>query len=85
MKVIKGISLLMICGAMLISGGCTKKPSQEELTRLEESKAAAEAAEKKLSELRSERQGLESTLDGKKQELQKLETEKETLKSQTGK
>ena len=85
MKVIKGVSLLMICGAMLFFNGCTKKPSQEELNRLEESKAAAEAAEKKLGELRTERQGLESTLDSKKQELQKLETEKETLKSQTGK
>lgn len=76
--------LLLGVGCLLAIGSCAKKPSQEELTRLEESKSAAEAAERKLSELRGERQSLESTLDGKKQELQKLESERDALKSEAG-
>ena len=72
----------MIAGLTL--GGCTKKPSQEELQRLDESKAAAEAAERKLSELRQERMRLESELDGKKNELQSLENERDALQTQLG-
>ena len=84
MNYVKMVSIAVTAGLLLSFGGCTKKPSQEELTQLEESKSAAVAAEKKLSELRSQRQELESTLDGKKGELQQLENERNELKDKTG-
>ena len=51
-------SFVMLCGF----AGCTKKPSQEELTKLEEARSAAESAERKLAELRQERMNLENQL-----------------------
>lgn len=78
--------LLMMFGMVSIfyCGGCTKKPSQEEMQRLEEHKAAAESAEKKLSELRKERIKLESDLEGKKEELNTLEAEKQEAEKEMG-
>ena len=38
--------------AMAGVSGCTKKPSQDELTKLEEAKQSAESAEKKLTDLK---------------------------------
>jgi hypothetical protein len=61
------ISSLMISSGML---GCTKKPNTEDVSKLEEAKAAAESAERKLSELRVERMQLEKELDGAKSEEQ---------------
>ena len=62
------------------SVGCTKRPSEEELVRLEQATAAAEAAERKLAELRNERMALESQLEGKRQELGQHEAERDELK-----
>lgn len=81
---IKTVLLAMGICLFLAGWGCTKKPSQEEMSRLDESKAAAESAEKKLSELRQERIRLEAELDGKKKELQKMESERDGLKNQSG-
>jgi hypothetical protein len=77
---ISGIALI---GTLLLSGGfvgCTKKPSAEESSKLDEAKAAAESAERKLSDLRMERMKLEQELggtqsqeQGEKQELDNLE------------
>lgn len=55
------ISSLLISGGLV---GCTKKPNTEEVGKLEEAKAAAESAERKLSELRVERVQLEKDLNG---------------------
>jgi septal ring factor EnvC (AmiA/AmiB activator) len=66
--------------ALCVLGGCTKKPSQEELARLEEARAAAESAERKLAELRRERMALEDQLSQKQTELQRHEEEREDLK-----
>ena len=85
MKRKMAVACVAALGLSLFLGQCSKKPSQEELTRLEESRAAAEAAEKKLSDLRKERMELEASLEGKKGELQKLESERDQLRSQTGK
>lgn len=66
-------SIMIISGAMLISGGIagcfTQKPSNEEAGKLEEARAAAESAERKLSELRQERMRLEQELQNKSSEL----------------
>jgi septal ring factor EnvC (AmiA/AmiB activator) len=64
--------------------GCTKKPNQEELAKLEQARSAAESAEKKLAELRAERQQLEQTLDQKKGELKEHEAERDDLKAKMG-
>lgn len=66
-------------------GGCTKKPNQEELTKLEEARAAAESAEKKLADLRQERMSLEGQLQGKESELKSDEQERDELKAKMDK
>jgi septal ring factor EnvC (AmiA/AmiB activator) len=65
--------------------GCTKKPSQDELTKLEEAKQSAESAEKKLADLKQERMQLETTLQSKQTELKQNEDERDDLKKKTGK
>lgn len=60
--------------------GCTKRPNEEELAKLEEQKAAARSAEQKLSELKQERRQLENTLEDKKAELAEHERERDDLK-----
>jgi hypothetical protein len=65
--------------------GCTKKPSQEEISKLEQARVAAESAEKKLSELRQERMQLEQELQGKQSELTTKEQERDNLKDDPSK
>ena len=73
--------IALLAGAIAAcSIGCTKRPSEEELARLEQATAAAEAAERKLADLRNERMALESQLEGKKQELGQHEAERDDLK-----
>lgn len=73
--------IALLAGAVaLCSVGCTKRPSEEEMAQLEQATAAAEAAERKLAELRNERMALESTLEGKKAELSQHEEERDDLK-----
>ncbi len=67
-------SFIAMCGI----AGC--KPSEEELAKLEEARAAAESAEKKLAELRQERMNLESQLSAKEAELKEHEAERDDLK-----
>ena len=73
---------LMIGSSLLFCGlsGCTKKPNQEELTKLKEARNAAESAEKKLTELRQERMELETQLSQKEAELKQHEAERDDLK-----
>jgi hypothetical protein len=76
----------MVCfGVLSFSSGCTKKPGSEEMMKLEEAKAAAESAERKLAELRSERMALESQVQTKEEELKKNEEERDELKKESGK
>ncbi len=71
--------------ALVVIGwsGCTKKPSQEEVTKLEQARVAAESAEKKLSELRQERMQLEQDLQSKQSNLKDKENERDTLSQKT--
>lgn len=74
-----------LCVALFgLTGGCTKKPSQEELTKLEEARAAAESAERKLAELRTERETLEAQLQEKESELQQHQEERDELRQKMG-
>jgi septal ring factor EnvC (AmiA/AmiB activator) len=80
-RVIAALSILSLTAAP----ACTKKPSQDELTRLEEARTAAENAERKLTELRKEREQLEKVLAEKQAELKKQEQERDELKAKMGK
>jgi len=62
--------------------GCTKRPDTSQLNQLEEARAAAESADKKLSELRQERMELENQLNQKQIELKKQEEELNDLRNQ---
>jgi peptidoglycan hydrolase CwlO-like protein len=75
-------AMIAVCGT---STGCTKKPSKDELSKLDEAKSAAEGAEKKLFELKQERQRLESELQQKQDELKKSEEERDDIKKKLGK
>jgi hypothetical protein len=75
-------SMVALCG---MSAGCTKKPSKDELSKLDEAKSAAEGAEKKLYELKQERVRLETELQQKQDELKKSEEERDDIKKKVGK
>jgi len=70
--------------AMCTMSGCTKKPSEEEMAKLEEAKSAAESAERKLAELRRERMELEAQVQAKEAELGSHEAERDELKQKMG-
>ncbi len=70
------IALLLSLFAL---SGCTKHPSDEELQVLEETKAAALAAEEAQADCESEKSELENQLAGKKQKLEDMEKEKEAV------
>lgn len=59
--------------AVLSVSGCSRGPSQQELSLLEEKRLAAEAAEKKVANLKSEQARLERKLAEKKAEKKALE------------
>jgi septal ring factor EnvC (AmiA/AmiB activator) len=75
----------MVAAVGGLSAGCTKKPSKDELSKLDESKSAAESAEKKLYELKQERMRLETELQQKQEELKKSEEERDDIKKKVGK
>lgn len=71
--------VLLAAAIGIVGAGCTKRPSEEELAKLDQATRAAEAAEAKLAELRNERMALEQQLDMKKQELGQHEAERDDL------
>ena len=90
MRIIKYFALglfavSLLFGSMTCLTSCTKKPNQEELGKLEESRAAAEAAEKKLADLKAERMSLEQDLEKKKEELRKAQEDRDQAKDKLGK
>lgn len=77
--------LAVVTVAMALGvGGCTKRPSEEELAKLEEARMAAENAEQKLAQLRNERMQLERTLEEKQAELRRHEEERDELRMKMG-
>lgn len=81
------ISSIVLIGTFLITScfiGCTPKPSTEEMGKLEEARAAAESAERKLSDLRMERMQLEKDLNGTEGAAQGEEQELEEIQDEQG-
>ena len=59
--------------------GCTWHPGEEDIQALEETKSAAQAAEKACSDKKQERKDLEAKLESKKAELAKVQSEKDKV------
>lgn len=76
-------TLVVITAAMLLIlvafNGCTKHANEQQLQALEETKAAALAAEKALADCKSETANLEGQLAEKKQALEDMKKEQETV------
>ena len=66
---ISGLLTIAALSAGMLMSGCAKKVSQEDTSRLDEARSAAESAEKKLDGLRQERQDLEQQLSAKQDSL----------------
>ncbi len=75
-------SMVALCG---MNTGCTKRPSKDELSKLDEAKSAADGAEKKLAELKQERMRLDAELQQKQADLKKSEEERDDIKKKLGK
>jgi septal ring factor EnvC (AmiA/AmiB activator) len=73
--VVTAVMLLVL----LAFTGCTKYAKEEQLQALEETKAAAQAAEKALTDCKSETASLEGQLAEKKQALEDMKTEQEAV------
>lgn len=72
--------LAAIAMSTLVMTGCTKKPNEDELTKLEEARGAAESAEKSLAEKKRERMALEEQVAAKEGELANKEAERDDVK-----
>ncbi|NOX36185.1 MAG: hypothetical protein GXO78_01490 [Calditrichaeota bacterium] len=84
MKNSKKVVALLLSASMalslLLSTGCARHPNEEQIRVLEETRAAALAAEKQLEEKRQERMKLEKQLEEKKQMLEKAKKERDEVK-----
>ncbi len=83
MSKLQKVSRYLLIGSFVAAccmTGCTKRPTEEQLTKLEEARAAVESAERKLAELREERMSLENQLSQKQAELREHEAERDDLR-----
>lgn len=71
------VAVLLVVTFMF--AGCTKYAKQEQLQKLEETKAAALAAEKSLNDCKTESGKLEGQLTEKKQALEDMKKEKDVV------
>ena len=83
MKNIFGLLTILALCAMF--GDCTKRPSPEQLSALEEAKAAANAAEREVASLENELSELKGDLQREKEALAENESDRELIKSNLGK
>lgn len=79
------ISVLVLFSLALVSSvfitGCTRYANEEQLTTLDETGAAADAAEDRVAELEKELADLRAKLDAMKAELDKVKAEKAKVQS----
>lgn len=72
---------MLVFSTSAIMTGCSKKPNKEEASKLDDARAAAESAEKKLADLRQERMKLEQELQAKQAQLKAAEQERDSLQN----
>ena len=75
------LMLTAVAFSLPLTVGCAGRPSQEELSLLEERRLAAEAAEKQILELQAEQARLERKIAEKRGEKQELQAKMETVKA----
>lgn len=80
-RVLTTAILSVFAFSLLVTGGCTKYASQDDLQNLEEAKQAAISAEKEVEKVKAQRKKLEKDLAAKEDELKKAEEELETVKN----
>jgi hypothetical protein len=78
-KISKGL-LFGVLAISLMAVGCTRMPTPEELTLLEQQKQAADDAESRVAELENEKAGFERQLEASKKSLADHEAEFEEIK-----
>lgn len=67
--------------ASFFMGGCTRYAKEEQLTTLDETEAAATAAEAKVAEMEQEKAELEKKLEEKQSELEQVKQEKAKIQA----
>lgn len=70
------LAMFMVAGLL---AACSSSPDEEQIKMLEETKTAALAAEQTLADKKQEASDLEAKCQAKKQELEKVKTEKELV------
>lgn len=76
------VSLILV--ASFLISGCSRYANEEQLTALDETEAAAVAAEEKSAELDKEKAELQAKLAEKQDELKLVQEEKEKIKASVG-
>jgi septal ring factor EnvC (AmiA/AmiB activator) len=73
------LAVLLLSGSLLT--GCTKRPSPEQLTQLQEACAAADKAEQTVTEKEAELAQVQAELAQKQRTLQEVNREKASVES----
>ena len=84
MRGIRSFVIPLLIAVVLVSfviTGCTRYAKEEQLTALDEAKAANESANAKVAELEQEKAELERKLKEKQAELEEVLKEKEKVQS----
>lgn len=68
--------IIFVGASLSLAMSCTKHPNEQQIRKMEETRAAALSAEQKLEELKQQRRGLEDQLSAKKKELQTVKDDK---------
>jgi len=74
------VLVTLVTAFLIISTGCSRHPSEEQIRAMEEARSAALSAEQKLADKRQECNQLENQLADKKQELAAVKKEREDIK-----
>jgi septal ring factor EnvC (AmiA/AmiB activator) len=69
-----GLFVIVLAASLLVTG-CTRYANEEQLGTMDESEAAAIAAEENVAELEKEKAELQAKLDEKKKELEEVKAE----------
>jgi len=83
-KTVRFLTLVFVSFSLLLLPlitGCAKRPNDDELSKLEEAKMAALAAEKELETKKADRTNLEKELEKMQKELNDLKAERDEVKA----
>jgi len=75
------LGLITVAFSIFLLSGCSRGPSQEELSLLEEKRQAVEAAQKQIDEKKAEKARLERKVAEKKTTRKALEEKRDATKA----